>query len=147
MPVRYARRDPPPEEPVPEDPGGEEGEPPERSAASVPVRPTSAAPAPIPVRRSHAPAFAAIAVVLLGVYLAPWSLLAPLLLALLLLSSGLTFLGTRLNPFSVGFYLTVKPSWTSIAVLFLAGLFLLDVAYSYWTHGWGPLLPAHPMPW
>ncbi|MHB8352809.1 MAG: hypothetical protein ACYDFT_09030 [Thermoplasmata archaeon] len=138
MPVRYARRDPPPPEPEAEE--GPEGLP-------VPARPRPPPRDPPPRRRSHAAAFVAVVLVVLGVYLAAWSLLVPLLLALLLLSTGLTFLGTRLNPLSVGFYLTVKPSWSSIAILFLSGAFLLDVAFSYWKHGWGPILPAHLVPW
>jgi hypothetical protein len=144
VPVEYAprpsKRRPPP---TYDEEGGEEdegvGPPPSRE-------PERAESAPIP-RRSHAAAFVALALLLLGVYLASWTVIAPGLLALLLLSSGVTFLGSRLNPLSIGFYLTTKPSWTAIATVFLVAFLLFGVAYSYWRHGWGPILPRHLLPW
>jgi hypothetical protein len=100
-----------------------------------------------PPPRSHAAAYVALALLVVGSYLASWTVLAPALLALLLFSSGFAFLGTRLNPLSVGFYLTTKPSWTAIGTVFVVAAVLLAVAYTYWKHGWGPILPHHLAPW
>jgi hypothetical protein len=67
----------------------------------------------------------------------------PVLLRLFRFSSGLSFLSARVNPFSLCFYLTKKPSWSAIGVIFLSGLLLWFVAYSYFVHGIGPLVPGH----
>jgi hypothetical protein len=96
--------------------------------------------------RSHAPAYVALALVLVGWVLASWSVVVPGLLALALLSAGLAFLGSRLNPLSIGFYLTTKPSWTAIGAVFLSALLLIAITYSYWTSGRGPVLPHHLVP-
>jgi hypothetical protein len=102
-----------------------------------------AAAAAEPVRRSHAAAPLAVFVLFLGLLLGTVTVLAPALLGLFLFSSGFSFLSTRVNPFSIGFYLTKKPSWTAIGVLFLSGLLLWVAAYAYFVHGIGPLVPAH----
>ncbi len=81
------------------------------------------------------------ALLFVGLLLGTVTILVPLLLGFFLLWTGLTFLGTRMNPFSIGFYLTTKPSWTAIGVVFLSALLLWAVAYSYFVHGLGPILP------
>ena len=101
-----------------------------------------APPPPEPPRRSDAAAYVAIAILLVGLYLGRFTVLAPALLGLSLLLTVGTFLSTRLNPLSVGFYLTTKPSWTAIGVVFLSSLALLGAAYYYFVHGIGPLLPG-----
>jgi hypothetical protein len=98
-------------------------------------------PPPIP-RRSHAAVPAAFAVVLLGAILGVYTVLVPVLLGLGLLLAGGSFLSTRLNPFSVGFYLTTKPSWTAIGVVFLSGVVLWVIAYLYVVHGLAPIVPG-----
>ncbi|HEV2317931.1 MAG TPA: hypothetical protein VGV89_10230 [Thermoplasmata archaeon] len=99
-----------------------------------------------PAPRSHAAAYVALALVLVGWVLATWTVLIPGALALLLLSAGVAFLGSRLNPLSIGFYLTTKPSWTAIGLVFLSAVVLLGVAYSYWKTGRGPVVPHQLMP-
>ena len=137
MPVRYAARDPPParREPFAWVPHG----------VRLRTAPARDPPAEGP-RRSHAAAFVAIGLLLAGAYLAHWTILVPALLALLLLSSGLSFLSARVNPLSIGFYLTTKPSWTAIGTVFLTGVALLAIAYGAWRSGWGPILPNRLVP-
>lgn len=118
MPVRYVSRYAPP---------------------SLAAAPTVTVPA-----RSHAAAYGAIAVLVLGLFLSRYGLLFPALLGLLLLGVGLSFLSTRLNPFSVGFYLNTKPSWSSIGLLFLSALLLAYLAYVDWRHGGATGLPRIP---
>jgi len=105
--------------------------------------PRRGAPAPEPARRSHAAAPVAVVVLFLGLLLGTITVLVPALLGLFLFSSGLSFLSTRVNPFSIGFYLTKKPSWTAIGVIFLSGVLLWVVAYAYFVHGIAPLVPGH----
>jgi len=93
-------------------------------------------------RRSHAAAPVAVAVVLVGLVLGTYSLLLLVLLGLMLLGAALSFLSTRLNPLSVGFYLPVKPSWTAIGVVALGGVVLLAAVYLYWVHGIGEIVPG-----
>ena len=81
-------------------------------------------------------------VLLVGLVLGTVSVLLPALLGLFLFSSGLSFLGTRMNPFSIGFYLTKKPSWSAIGVVFLSAALLWVAAYSYFVHGLGPVVPG-----
>ena len=100
----------------------------------------------MPARRSHAAAYAALALLLLGWLLLSWTILIPILLAFFLLSAGVAFLGTRLNPLSVGFYLTTKPSWSAIAVVFLTGFALLAIVYTTWKQGTFHVVPTHPLP-
>ena len=92
-------------------------------------------------RRSHAAIPVALAVVVVGAYLGRYSILLTALFGLVLLYSGASFLSTRLNPLSPTFYLTRKPSWAAIGVVFLGALVLLAVAYEMWLHAAGPLLP------
>ncbi|MCI4340475.1 MAG: hypothetical protein L3J73_04335 [Thermoplasmata archaeon] len=95
------------------------------------------------MRRSHAAAPLAVFVLFLGLLLGTITVLIPVLLGFFLFSSGFSFLSSRVNPFSIGFYLTKKPSWSAIGVIFLAGVLLWLVAYTYFVHGIGPLIPGH----
>lgn len=95
-----------------------------------------------PPRRSHAAAYAALAVLFVGVSLGTFTILIPALLGFGLLVTGWSFLSTRLNPFAIGFYLTTKPSWTAIAVVFLAAVLLLYAAYAFFVHGIAPVFPG-----
>ena len=88
-----------------------------------------------PAERSHAAIPVAVVVVGLGLYLATYSLLIPALLGLLLFTSGLSLLSSRLNPLSPHFYLTKKPSWAAIGVVFLGALALVAEAYELWLRG------------
>ena len=72
------------------------------------------------------------------------SILIPALIGVGLVYVSLSFLSSRLNPFSLSFYLTVKPSWLSIGTLAFVGLILVGVAYGYYTSGLGPLAPGVP---
>jgi hypothetical protein len=102
----------------------------------------AAEPAAVP-RRSHAPAALAVGVLLIGLILGTWTVVLPTLLGLFLFSSGVSFLGTRINPFSIGYYLTTKPSWSAIGVVFLSGFLLWVAAYAYYVHGLAPVIPGH----
>ena len=113
-----------------------------RPGNTYPNRVVYVRPAPTKVRHSHAAVPVAAFLLLVGLILGHYTVLIPALLGLVMLYTALSFLSTRLNPFSVGFYLTVKPSWTAIGVLVLLGFVLLFVAYSYYRSGYGPVLPA-----
>ena len=104
-------------------------------------RPPAAAPAE-PVRRSNAAVPFAVALLFIGLLLGTVTVILPALIGMFLFLSGLSFLSTRLNPFSIGFYLHKKPSWSAIGVMFLSALLLWIVAYSYYIHGLGPLVPG-----
>lgn len=108
------------------------------------VRPKRAPPPPEePKRRSHAAAPVAVVVLFAGLLLGTVTVVLPFLLGAFLLLSTFSFLSTRLNPFSIGFYLRTKPSWTAIGVMFLSAVLLLVAAWAYYVHGIGPLMPAH----
>lgn len=94
-----------------------------------------------PPGRSHAAAPLAAAILLAGLWLGTYTILAPILLGLLLLSTAISFLSSRVNPFSLGFYLTTKPSWLAIAIVTGAGLVLLAAAYAYYVRGVAAFLP------
>jgi hypothetical protein len=104
--------------------------------------PRRAGEAPVERRRSNAAVPVAIAVVVLGLVLGTYSVVVPVLLGLLLLGAALSFLSTRLNPLSVGFYLPVKPSFAAIGVVALSGLVLFVAAWMYWVHGVASVLPG-----
>ena len=95
-----------------------------------------------PKKRSHAAAPIAVGLLLVGLLLGTFTILIPVLLGLFLFWTALSFLGTRMNPFSIGFYLTTKPSWSAIGITFLSALLLWVAAYSYYVHGLGPVLPG-----
>ncbi|MCI4335595.1 MAG: hypothetical protein L3K17_00135 [Thermoplasmata archaeon] len=95
-----------------------------------------------PPRRSNAAAPIAGVVLLAGLILGAYTVVVPALLGLFLISSSLSFLSTRVNPLSIGFYLNTKPSWMAIGLLFLCGLTLLGAAYGYYVSGFAPIVPG-----
>jgi hypothetical protein len=96
-----------------------------------------------PAERSHAAIPVAVAVVLVGLYLGTYSLLLPGVLGLALLLAGVSFVSSRINPLSVHFYLTRKPSWAAVGVVWLGALVLLAEAYELWLHGGAARLLPH----
>jgi hypothetical protein len=98
-------------------------------------------PPPAPPRRSHAAIPVALVVVGVGLYLARYTVLLPVLFGVALLWAGASFLSTRLNPLSAHFYLTTKPSWSAIGVVFLGAVALLGAAYGMYEARWAPILP------
>jgi hypothetical protein len=106
-----------------------------------PVRPRSVRYVDPERSRSNAAIPVAIAVVIAGLILASYSFVLPALLGVVLLVAGGSFLSTRLNPLSPGFYLTRKPTWAAIGVVFLGALMLLGVAYERLVSALGPFLP------
>ena len=112
-----------------------------RSAHRLTRRRVVALPPVVP-RRSHAAAPVGVAVLFAGLVLGTISVLLPIALGGFLLLSAFSFLGSRVNPLSIGFYLHTKPSWTAIGVLFLAAVLLFVSAYAYYVHGLGPILPG-----
>lgn len=95
-------------------------------------------------QRSHAAIPVAVAVVVVGLYLGTYSLLLPALLGFVLLLAGVSFVSSRINPLSVHFYLTRKPSWAAVGVVWLGALVLLGEAYELWLHGGAVRLLPHP---
>jgi hypothetical protein len=126
---------------------GPEVAPSDRYAPRTVLRPPrrSVAP-PVERRRSNAAAPVAIAVVLVGLVLGTYSVIVPVLLGLTLLGAALSFLSTRVNPLSVGFYLPVKPSFAAIGVVALGGVVLFLAAWMYWTHGIASVIPGTGAP-
>ena len=99
--------------------------------------------APAPVRaRSHAAIIPALVLMGVGLWLGTLTVFAPVVIGFFMLSAGFSFLGARLNPLSVGFYLNTKPSWSAIGAIFLSAIVLLYSAYTYYIHHWGPLIPT-----
>ena len=109
--------------------------PPRRAVETAPAR-----------RRSHAAIPVALVVVAVGLVLASYSLVLAALLGVLLLGVAGSFLSARINPFSVGFYLTVKPSWTAIGVVALGAVVLFAAVYLAWIHGTGDVVPGVRVP-
>jgi hypothetical protein len=128
VPVEYAPRTPRYASEA-EEPDADDGAAPE-------ARP----PAPA-TERSNAAGYTAIVLVIVAVLLVHYTLLIPVLIGFVLLSAGVSLLGTRLNPLTPTFYLTTKPSWSSIGLVFLAGIGLWAFAYDYWRAGLAPLFP------
>lgn len=83
----------------------------------------------------------ALAVVIAGLVLGAYTIVAPLLLGGLLLFSGFSLLSSRLNPLSPHFYSDRKPSWPAIGAVFLASLVLLADVYYLWKSRYGSWLP------
>ncbi|MCI4324958.1 MAG: hypothetical protein L3K00_03620 [Thermoplasmata archaeon] len=110
-----------------------------RTVLRPPRRPTAP---PVERRRSNAAVPVALAVVVVGLVLGTYSVAVPVLLGLLLLGAAFSFLSTRLNPLSVGFYLPVKPSFPAIGVVALSGLVLFVAAWMYWVHGIASFVPG-----
>ncbi len=92
--------------------------------------------------RSNAAIPVAVVLVGVGLYFGSYSLVIPGLLGLVLLGSGLSLLSSRLNPLSPHFYLTRKPSWAAIGIVFLGGVGLLAETYELWLRTG----PAHLVP-
>ena len=114
-----------------------------RPVASGPPRRARPSPGPAaePPRRSNAAIPVALVVVGVGLYLARFTILLPALFGLSLLWAGGSFLSTRLNPLSARFYLTTKPSWTAILVVFLSSFALFGAAYWLYLDHVAPLMP------
>jgi hypothetical protein len=93
------------------------------------------------MRRSNAAIPVAIALVLVGLYLGTYTIVVTALLGFILLVSASSLLSTRLNPLSATFYLTRKPSFLAITVVFLGALILFGGAYSLWASHLGPVVP------
>lgn len=108
----------------------------ERSEGDPPYRTTES-----PTTRSNVAIPVAVVVLLVGLFLAPYSIFAPAALGVVLLLAGVSFLSARLNPLSAHFYLTRKPSWAAIGVVFLSGLALVGEAYSLGVAKAGGLVP------
>lgn len=108
-----------------------------------PARPNRAAEAEGETRRSNAAVPVAVGVVLAGLLLGQYTLLtfvAPAFLGFVLLVTTGSFLSTRLNPLSPHFYLTRKPSWLAVGVVFLGALLLFWDAYRLFVGRYGPVL-------
>jgi hypothetical protein len=95
-------------------------------------------------RRSHVAVVPALILLGVGWYLARFSILFPAIIGFVLLSGALGLLGSRMNPLSTAFYLTIKPSWTAIGTVFLTAMVLLAMTYEYYIHSWAPVLPHLP---
>jgi hypothetical protein len=91
--------------------------------------------------RSNAAIPVAVVLALVGLYLGRYTLVVPALVGLFLVVSGFSLLSTHVNPLSPTFYLTRKPSWPAIGVVFLTGLGLLGDAYLLWKDHAGSVLP------
>ncbi|MCI4373030.1 MAG: hypothetical protein L3K02_05250 [Thermoplasmata archaeon] len=104
------------------------------------TRPSSRPP-PEPTRRSNAAIPVTLVVVGVGLYLGRYTLVLPALFGLFLLWAGGSFLSARLNPLSTHFYLTTKPSWTAVLVVFLGSLALLGATYLFYLDHLGPIVP------
>ena len=126
---------------------GPEVAPYDRYAPRTVLRPPrrSVAP-PVERRRSNAAVPVAVAVVLVGLVLGTYSVVVPVLLGLTLLGAALSFLSTRINPLSVGFYLPVQPSFAAIGIVALGGVVLFLAAWMYWTHGIASVIPGAGAP-
>ena len=92
-------------------------------------------------QRSNAAIPVALVLAVLGLYLSQFTILLTALFGVVLFLSGVSFLSTRLNPLSPHFYLTRKPSWLAIGVIFLTGLGLLAATYWLFVHRLAPVFP------
>jgi hypothetical protein len=92
-------------------------------------------------QRSNAAIPVAIVLVILGLYLSQYTLLLTGLFGVILFFSGTSFVSTRINPLSPHFYLTRKPSWLAITVVFLGSFALVGAAYYLLVHGLAPVFP------
>ncbi len=105
-------------------------------------RRAEARPRPVASKRSHAAIPLAFAVLVAGLVLGQYWFFWPALFGIGLLFVAFSFLSSRLNPFSLSFYLSVKPSWLSIGTLAFLGFVLLGAAWSDYASGLGPLASA-----
>jgi hypothetical protein len=96
-------------------------------------------------RRSHAAIPVALAILLVGLVVGRWAVVVPVLLGIVLLSVMASFLSSRLNPLGIAFYLTTKPSWSAIGVIFLSALLLFLASGLYFVDVHAPIVPlGHP---
>ncbi len=93
-----------------------------------PARPNPAA--LVESKRSNAAIPVVIVLAGVGLYFGRYTFLIPGLLGLLLFVTGFSFLSTRVNPLSAHFYLSRKPSWLAVGIVFLGALILLADAYA-----------------
>ncbi len=91
--------------------------------------------------RSDAAIPVAIALVIVGVVLGRYTLLAPLGVGFVLLLSGFSLFSSRINPLSPHFYSNRKASWAAIGVVFLGAVLLFADAYYLWSSHTGSILP------
>jgi hypothetical protein len=112
-----------------------------RSAYHRPANPPPNRAAETEQKRSNAAIPVAIVFVIAGLYLSQYTILITALLGVVLFFSGTSFLSTRLNPLSPHFYLTRKPSWLAIGVVFLSAFALFGAAYELFVHGLAPVFP------
>jgi hypothetical protein len=116
----------------------------ERVYRSTYHRPTNPPPnraAEAETKRSHAAIPVAIVLLVVGLYLSRFTVILTALIGIALFFSGTSFLSTRLNPLSPHFYLTRKPSWLAIGVVFLTSFGLVAAAYELYVHGLAPIFP------
>jgi hypothetical protein len=92
-------------------------------------------------RRSNAAIPVAVVLVAIGLYLSSYTIVLTAILGLVLLGSAGSLLSTRLNPLSATFYLTRKPSFLAIGIVFLGALVLFGATYYLWISQGGPLVP------
>lgn len=96
---------------------------------------------PPEARRSNAAIPVAVVLVGIGLYLSSYTIVLTAVIGLVLLGSAGSLLSTRLNPLSATFYLTRKPSFLAIGIVFLGALVLFGATYYLWTAQGGPILP------
>ena len=96
---------------------------------------------PPETRRSNAAIPVAVVLVGIGLYLSSYTIVLTAVIGLVLLGSAGSLLSTRLNPLSATFYLTRKPSFLAIGIVFLGALVLFGATYYLWTAQGGPILP------
>ncbi len=90
-------------------------------------------------RRSNAAIPVALVLLGIGLYLGRYTLLVPAVLGVVLLCAGGSFLSTRINPLSPHFYLTKKPTWLAVGVVFLGALILFYDTWLLFEQQFGPL--------
>jgi len=112
-----------------------------RSAYHRPTNPPPSRAAEVESKRSHAAIPVALVLLVAGLYLSQFTILLTALLGGVLFLSGVSFLSTRLNPLSPHFYLTRKPSWLAVGVVFLSALVLLASAFEFYVHHLAPIVP------
>lgn len=112
-----------------------------RSTYHRPSAPPPNRAAEVERKRSHAAIPVAIVFVAVGLYLSQYTILLTALFGVVLFFSGTSFLSTRLNPLSPHFYLTRKPSWLAIGVVFLSAFALFGATYEFFVHGLAPVFP------
>ncbi len=110
--------------------------------------PTPARPAPEGFhaeRRSHAAIPLALVLLGAGLILGRYAVAIPFVLGLILFVVVLSFVGMRVNPFATGFYVSRKPSWAAIGVVFLSMLILFVGSYFLFVTAHAPVVPV-PLP-